>query len=108
MLETTANPVSSSDFDSESNIAAIDLNPASVSDSDSNLILGIEQISTSVISMLSHPNVESPANCDAAVMWRNDRTAFKKKNQTNRAKISRRMLKTVNKNFAQNSFLFIF
>jgi ubiquitin-conjugating enzyme E2 G1 len=42
-------------------------------------ILGVEQILVSVISMLSDPNDESPANLDAAVMWRNDRAAFKKK-----------------------------
>lgn len=42
-------------------------------------ILGVEQILVSVISMLSDPNDESPANIDAAVMWRNDRAAFKKK-----------------------------
>jgi ubiquitin-conjugating enzyme E2 G1 len=29
--------------------------------------------------MLNDPNDESPANLDAAVMWRNDRPAFKKK-----------------------------
>jgi ubiquitin-conjugating enzyme E2 G1 len=44
-------------------------------------ILGVEQILISVISMLSDPNDESPANLDAAVMWRNDRAAFKKKVQ---------------------------
>eukprot|EP00540_Astrosyne_radiata_P014996 CAMPEP_0116849184 /NCGR_PEP_ID=MMETSP0418-20121206/15426_1 /TAXON_ID=1158023 /ORGANISM="Astrosyne radiata, Strain 13vi08-1A" /LENGTH=183 /DNA_ID=CAMNT_0004480867 /DNA_START=176 /DNA_END=724 /DNA_ORIENTATION=+ len=32
-------------------------------------ILGVEQILMSVISMLSDPNDESPANLDAAVMW---------------------------------------
>jgi ubiquitin-conjugating enzyme E2 G1 len=42
-------------------------------------ILGVEQIVVSVISMLSDPNDESPANIDAAVMWRNDRTTFKKR-----------------------------
>lgn len=42
-------------------------------------ILGVESIVISVISMLSDPNDESPANLDAAVMWRNDRAAFKKK-----------------------------
>ncbi len=42
-------------------------------------ILGVEQILVSVISMLSDPNDESPANLDAAVMWRNDKNAFKKK-----------------------------
>jgi len=42
-------------------------------------ILGVEQILISVISMLSDPNDESPANIDAAVQWRKDRPAFKKK-----------------------------
>ncbi|CAN0543453.1 unnamed protein product, partial [Laminaria digitata] len=44
-------------------------------------ILGVEGIIVSVISMLSDPNDESPANIDAAVMWRNDRDAFKKKSR---------------------------
>jgi len=42
-------------------------------------ILGVEQILISVISMLSDPNDESPANLDAAVQWRKDREGFKKK-----------------------------
>ena len=42
-------------------------------------ILGVESIIISVISMLSDPNDESPANIDAAKMWREDRDAFKKK-----------------------------
>ena len=42
-------------------------------------ILGVESIIISVISMLSDPNDESPANLDAAVMWRNDKPAFKRK-----------------------------
>lgn len=42
-------------------------------------ILGVESIILSVISMLSDPNDESPANIDAAVMWRNDKPAFKKR-----------------------------
>mmetsp|Transcript_736 Transcript_736/g.1496 ORF Transcript_736/g.1496 Transcript_736/m.1496 type:complete len:127 (+) Transcript_736:544-924(+) len=42
-------------------------------------ILGVEQIVISVVSMLSDPNDESPANLDAAVMWRTNRIAFKKK-----------------------------
>lgn len=42
-------------------------------------VLGVEQILVSVISMLSDPNDESPANVDAAVQWRNDRKDFKKK-----------------------------
>ena len=31
------------------------------------------------MSMLAEPNTESPANVDAAKMWREDRPAFKKK-----------------------------
>mmetsp|Transcript_3276 Transcript_3276/g.2915 ORF Transcript_3276/g.2915 Transcript_3276/m.2915 type:complete len:167 (-) Transcript_3276:75-575(-) len=42
-------------------------------------ILGVESIILSVISMLSDPNDSSPANIDAAVMWRNDKNNFKKK-----------------------------
>jgi len=42
-------------------------------------ILGVEQILISVISMLSDPNDESPANLDAAIQWRNDRPGFKKR-----------------------------
>ncbi|TFJ88032.1 hypothetical protein NSK_000386 [Nannochloropsis salina CCMP1776] len=42
-------------------------------------ILGVEAIIVSVISMLSDPNDESPANIDAAVQWRNDRAGFKKR-----------------------------
>jgi ubiquitin-conjugating enzyme E2 G1 len=42
-------------------------------------ILGVESIVISVISMLSDPNDESPANIDAAVMWRNDRAGFKRR-----------------------------
>jgi ubiquitin-conjugating enzyme E2 G1 len=41
--------------------------------------LGVESIIISVISMLSDPNDESPANIDAAVMWRNDKATFKKR-----------------------------
>lgn len=44
-------------------------------------ILGVEGIIVSVISMLSDPNDESPANIDAAVMWRSDKDAFKKKSR---------------------------
>ena len=42
-------------------------------------ILGVEAILVSVISMLSDPNDESPANLDAAVQWREDTKGFKKK-----------------------------
>ncbi|CAH0481864.1 unnamed protein product [Peronospora belbahrii] len=41
-------------------------------------ILGVESILVSVISMLSDPNDDSPANIDAAVEWRNDKEGFKK------------------------------
>ncbi|CAM9269391.1 unnamed protein product [Ectocarpus fasciculatus] len=42
-------------------------------------ILGVETIILSVISMLSDPNDNSPANIDAAVMWRDDKTQFKRR-----------------------------
>lgn len=38
-----------------------------------------ETILLSVISMLSSPNDESPANLDAAKMWREDPAAFRKR-----------------------------
>ena len=38
-----------------------------------------ETILLSVISMLSSPNDESPANVEAATMWREDSKAFKRK-----------------------------
>lgn len=41
-------------------------------------VLGVESILVSVISMLSDPNESSPANIDAAVMWRDRRDDFKK------------------------------
>lgn len=39
----------------------------------------VETIMISIISMLSSPNDESPANIDAAKEWREDRETFKKK-----------------------------
>eukprot|EP00163_Fabomonas_tropica_P010214 TRINITY_DN202_c0_g1_i1.p1 TRINITY_DN202_c0_g1~~TRINITY_DN202_c0_g1_i1.p1 ORF type:complete len:165 (+),score=34.61 TRINITY_DN202_c0_g1_i1:295-789(+) len=39
----------------------------------------VESILLSVISMLSSPNDESPANVDAAKQWREDPAGFKKK-----------------------------
>mmetsp|Transcript_24869 Transcript_24869/g.38677 ORF Transcript_24869/g.38677 Transcript_24869/m.38677 type:complete len:98 (-) Transcript_24869:121-414(-) len=42
-------------------------------------ILGVEAILMSVISMLNDPNIESPANIDASVMFRDDREAFNKR-----------------------------
>lgn len=39
----------------------------------------VESIMISIISMLSSPNDESPANIDAAKMWRESRDEFKRK-----------------------------
>jgi ubiquitin-conjugating enzyme E2 G1 len=39
----------------------------------------VESIILSIISMLSSPNDESPANVDAAKQWREDREGFKKR-----------------------------
>lgn len=36
----------------------------------------IEKILLSVMSMLAEPNDESPANIDAAKVWRNDRQQY--------------------------------
>eukprot|EP00744_Colponema_vietnamica_P000697 GILI01001228.1.p1 GENE.GILI01001228.1~~GILI01001228.1.p1 ORF type:complete len:165 (+),score=31.35 GILI01001228.1:69-563(+) len=45
-------------------------------------ILGVEQILVSVISMLSDPNLNSPANVDAAVQLRSDFDGYKKRVRT--------------------------
>jgi len=42
-------------------------------------ILGVESILISVLSMLVDPNTESPANIDAALQYRDDNDAWKKK-----------------------------
>jgi ubiquitin-conjugating enzyme E2 G1 len=42
-------------------------------------ILGVEAVILSVISMLSDPNDESPANIDAAVLWRENKQEFRKR-----------------------------
>eukprot|EP00362_Geleiidae_sp_MMETSP1317_P002418 CAMPEP_0201281322 /NCGR_PEP_ID=MMETSP1317-20130820/2364_1 /ASSEMBLY_ACC=CAM_ASM_000770 /TAXON_ID=187299 /ORGANISM="Undescribed Undescribed, Strain Undescribed" /LENGTH=91 /DNA_ID=CAMNT_0047590875 /DNA_START=226 /DNA_END=501 /DNA_ORIENTATION=- len=42
-------------------------------------ILGVEAILMSVVSMLSDPNTNSPANIDASVMYRNFYDDYKKK-----------------------------
>ena len=42
-------------------------------------ILGVESIILSVISMLNDPNIDSPANIDAAVEYRDNRELFTKK-----------------------------
>jgi ubiquitin-conjugating enzyme E2 G1 len=42
-------------------------------------IHGVESIIISVISMLNDPNIESPANIDAAIEFRDQREQFNKK-----------------------------
>ena len=42
-------------------------------------IIGVEAIIMSVISMLNDPNIDSPANLDASVMFRDDHTNYKKR-----------------------------
>ena len=42
-------------------------------------VQSIEKILLSVISMLAEPNDESPANLDAAKMWRTDREEYKRR-----------------------------
>ena len=44
-----------------------------------NLVLTIEAVLVSVVSMLIDPNTESPANVDASVMYKNDRQGYNKK-----------------------------
>jgi ubiquitin-conjugating enzyme E2 G2 len=42
-------------------------------------VQSVEKILISVVSMLAEPNDESPANIDAAKMWRGDRAAYKRR-----------------------------
>jgi ubiquitin-conjugating enzyme E2 G1 len=42
-------------------------------------ILGVESIILSVISMLNDPNIDSPANIDASIEFRDNFEAYKKK-----------------------------
>lgn len=42
-------------------------------------VLQVESIMLSIISMLSSPNDESPANIDAAKQWRDSKDEFRKK-----------------------------
>jgi len=42
-------------------------------------VQSVEKILISVMSMLAEPNDESPANVDAAKMWRDNRVEYKKK-----------------------------
>ena len=41
-------------------------------------ILGVESIILSVISMLNDPNIDSAANVDASVQWRDNRAEYNK------------------------------
>jgi len=41
-------------------------------------ILGVESVILSVISMLNDPNIDSPANIDAAVMFRDKKEEYTK------------------------------
>lgn len=41
-------------------------------------VQSVEKILLSVMSMVAEPNINSPANVDAAKMWRDDRDKFKK------------------------------
>ena len=56
-----------------------DLNPMETAEERWRPILGAEAILMSVISMLNDPNIDSPANLDASVMFRDDREAYNKK-----------------------------
>ena len=42
-------------------------------------ILGVEAILLSVISIMNDPNINSPANIDASVMYRDNRDAYNQK-----------------------------
>ena len=42
-------------------------------------IIGVESILLSVVSMLNDPNIDSPANIDAAVEYRDNKKEFEKK-----------------------------
>jgi len=42
-------------------------------------VQSVEKILLSVVSLLAEPNDESPANVDAAKMWRDNREAFQKR-----------------------------
>ena len=41
-------------------------------------VQSVEKILLSVMSMIAEPNINSPANVDAAKMWRDDREKFGK------------------------------
>ena len=55
-------------------------------------ILGVEAVLVSVLSMLSDPNFESPANIDASVELRNNPKGIQSANTQTRSRQSRRAL----------------
>jgi len=42
-------------------------------------ILGVDAVILSVISMLNSPNIESPANLDASLQYRDNRAEYERK-----------------------------
>ena len=42
-------------------------------------ILGVEAVLISVVSMMNDPNIDSPANVDASVQYRDDRETYNTK-----------------------------
>jgi ubiquitin-conjugating enzyme E2 G1 len=56
-----------------------ELNPQERIDEKWRPIISVEAILVSVLSMLSDPNFESPANIDASVMMKSDTKAYKKR-----------------------------
>ena len=56
-----------------------DLNPQETAEERWRPILGVEAILMSVISMMNDPNIDSPANLDASMQYRDDREAYNKR-----------------------------
>ena len=56
-----------------------ELNPMETAEERWRPILGVEAILISVISMLNDPNIDSPANLDASVQFRDDKEGYNKK-----------------------------
>ena len=52
------------------------MNPQELVSEKWNPILGVKEIVLSVISMLCSPNIESPANIEAALMYRDNKTQW--------------------------------
>jgi len=56
-----------------------DLNPQETAEERWRPILGAESVLMSVISMLNDPNIDSPANLEASLQFRDDRENYNKK-----------------------------